>query len=86
MTIGLEPAEIIDMAEAAEDPAATRASGPEGAFFRDGVFVIYDYGDHAYKVYLRAEKFSAAVKIEASMTEEELADLISHCRFFEIVE
>ena len=83
MTIYLEPAEVILQMEQEEDPATNLKTDPGGTGFPDGSAIIYDHGNNAYTVYLRPEDGPAAVKIEASLTLEELADLISGSRLFE---
>ena len=86
MTIYLEPAEVIYQKEQEEDPAAVLKDSAGYGSFSGASAIIYDHGDNAYTIYLRPEDGPAAVKIEASLTLEEMADLISGCRLFDVEE
>ena len=86
MTIYLEPAEVITQKEMEEDPATALKDSAGYGSFSGASAIIYDHGDNAYTIYLRPEDGPAAVKIEASLTLEEMADLISGCRLFEMEE
>ena len=86
MTIYLESAEVITQKEQEEDPATALKDSAGYGSFSGASAVIYDHGDNAYTIYLRPEDGPAAVKIEASLTLEEMADLISGCRLFEMEE
>ena len=86
MTIYLEPAKVITQKEQEEDPATALKDSAGYGSFSGASAIIYDHGDNAYTIYLRPEDGPAAVKIEASLTLEEMADLISGCRLFEMEE
>ena len=86
MTIYLESAEVITQKEQEEDPATALKDSAGYGSFSGASAVNYDHGDNAYTIYLRPEDGPAAVKIEASLTLEEMADLISGCRLFEMEE
>ncbi len=81
MTIYLEPAEVITQKEMEEDPATALKDSAGYGSFSGASAVIYDHGDNAYTIYLRPEDGPAAVKIEASLTLEEMAALLSSCLF-----
>ena len=81
MTIWLESAEVITQKEQEEDPSTVLKDSAGYGSFSGASAVIYDHGDNAYTIYLRPEDGPAAVKIEASLTLEEMAALLSSCLF-----
>lgn len=86
MTIWLEPAETIFQKEQEEDPSTVLKDSAGYGSFSGASAIIYDHGDNAYTIYLRPEDGPAAVKIEASLTLEEMAALLSGCRLFDVEE
>ena len=86
MTIYLESAEVITQKEQEEDPSTVLKDSAGYGSFSGASAIIYDHGDNAYTIYLRPEDGPAAVKIEASLTLEEMAALLSGCRLFDVEE
>ena len=82
MTVYLEPVGIILSKENNEAVEMKKVDSGNG-LFAEGTAVIYDHGNQQYAVYLYPENGRSAVKIEASLTEEELVDLLKNCRVIE---
>ncbi|MBP5236878.1 MAG: hypothetical protein J6128_05030, partial [Clostridia bacterium] len=66
------------------DPATALKDSAGYGSFSGASAIIYDHGDNAYTIYLRPEDGPAAVKIEASLTLEEMAALLSSIRLFDV--
>jgi hypothetical protein len=82
MVIYLEPEDVLETVEAAEAPGSKRTDLAFELSW-NGTAVVYDLGNHAYDVYLYLEDGRSALMIEASVTEDELKDMLQNCRFFE---